>query len=166
MVRSMLMDLKPADNCLWAEASSAAVYIRNRLPHSQLKQRISLHGDNTPVHQEKTPFEMLHNNQPSISHLQPYGSLYYIHIPEEKRSAGSKLQPRAERATCVGYTESPNIYKIQPANKQIFIVYVKNCTFMQPPVQSPVQPYVQPHVQPLDQIIWGYSNKSYVTLKA
>jgi len=46
MVRSMLLDLKPADNHLWAEACTAAIYIRNRLPHSQLKQRTSS-GDNT-----------------------------------------------------------------------------------------------------------------------
>jgi len=131
MVRSMLIDLKPADNFLWAEACSVAVYIRNRLPHSQLKQR----RDNTPA-QEKTPFEMLHNKQPSISHLQPFGSLCYIHIPEEKRSAGSKLQPRAERATFVGYTESPNIYKVQLANKQIFTIHARGCAFMQPPVQQ------------------------------
>jgi len=30
MVRSMLLDLKPADNRLWAEACSAAVYVLGR----------------------------------------------------------------------------------------------------------------------------------------
>jgi len=156
MVRSMLIHLKPADNRLWAEARSAAVYIRNRLRHSQLKQRASL-GEYTPA-QEKSPFEMLHNKQPSISHLQPFGSLCYIHIPEEKRSAGSKLQSRAGRSTFVGYTQSPNIYKVQPANKQIFTVHSKNCTFVnhpeptpQPLSQTANQVLSQPLSQPLNQ---------------
>ena len=56
MVRSMLIDLNPTDNRLWAEACTAAVYLRNRLPHSQLKQRQPEQG--------KTPFEMLYNNSP------------------------------------------------------------------------------------------------------
>ena len=55
MVRSMPIDLKPADNLLWAEACSAAVYIRNRLPHSQLKQRTYL-GDNTS-HRKRLPLK-------------------------------------------------------------------------------------------------------------
>jgi len=146
MVRSMLLDLKPADNHLWAEACIAAVHIRNRLPYSQLKQRASS-GDNTSTQEKtKTPFEMLFKKQPSISHLEPFGSHCYIYIPEEKRSPGSKLQPRAERAIFVGYSENLNIYKVQLVNKQMFTVQAKNCTF----IQSLVQPLVQPLVQSID----------------
>ena len=78
---------------------------------------------------------MLYNKKPLISHLQLFGSLCYIHIPEERRSAGSKLQPRAERATFVGYTESPCIYKVQQlATKYMFAIQVTNCTFV--PIKS------------------------------
>jgi len=98
---------------------------------------------------------MLFKKQPSISHLEPFGSYYYIHILEEKRSSSSKLQPRAEREIFIGYSESPNIYKVQLLNKQIFMVHAKNCTFVQPLiqplVQSPIQPLVQPFVQLLVQ---------------
>jgi len=111
-------------NHTWAEACTAAVYLRNRLPHSQLKQRPSFKN------QGRTPFEMLYNKKPSISHLQPFGSLCYIHIPEERRSAGSKLQHRAECATFIGYTESPYIYKVQLANKHMFTVQAADCTFV------------------------------------
>ena len=51
MVRGMLIDYP--DQHLWGEACQVAVYLQNRLPHSQLPQK-------------KTPFEMLYQKQPSI----------------------------------------------------------------------------------------------------
>ena len=117
MVRSMLIDYP--DQRLWGEACLLAVYLRNRLPHSQLPQK-------------KTPFEMLYNEQLSIKHLKPFGSHCYIHIAEECRPAGSKLQPRAESAVFVGYTESPLIYKVQLANQHMFTVRAVNCIFTEP----------------------------------
>jgi len=123
MVRSMLIDYP--DQHLWGEACLLAVYLRNRLPHSQLPQK-------------KTPFEMLYKKQPSIGHLKPFGSHCYIHIAEERRPAGSKLQPRAESAIFVGYTESPSIYKVQLANKHMFTVRAVNCIFTEATLASPV----------------------------
>jgi len=67
MMRAMLLNL---DKRLWAEACTTSVYLRNRLPHSSL--------------QDKTPFEVLYNTKPTISHLQPFGIPCYIHIPEER----------------------------------------------------------------------------------
>src|SRR5258705_2177818 len=72
----------------WAEAYAAAVYTKNRLPHSSL--------------QNMTPFEAFHRRKPSISHLQPFGRKCFIHIPEERRLPGSKLMPRAEEGIFLG----------------------------------------------------------------
>jgi len=76
-----------------------------------------------------------------ISHLQPFGSLCYIHIPEDRRPAGSKLHPRAERAMFIGYTESPYIYKVQQlATKHMFTVQAANCTFIPNKSTNPQNP--------------------------
>src|SRR5258705_7500077 len=82
----------------WAEAYAAAVYTKNRLPHSSL--------------QDMTLFEVFHRKKPSISHLQPFGRKCFIHIPEERRLPGSKLMPRAEEGIFLGYTDTPSIYKV------------------------------------------------------
>src|SRR5258706_9219532 len=82
----------------WAEAYAAAVYTKNRLPHSSL--------------QNMTLFEAFHRKKPSISHLQLFGRKCFIHIPEERRLPGSKLMPRAEEGIFLGYTDTPSIYKV------------------------------------------------------
>ena len=95
MARAMLVGL---DKRLWAEAVHTAVYIKNRLPHSRLK--------------DQTPYEAYNGRKPTISHLQPFGRECYVHIPVEKRPPGSKLLPRAEKAIFVGYTSSTKIYRV------------------------------------------------------
>jgi len=106
MVRAMLMKL---DKHYWAEASATAVYLKNRLPHSVVKGM--------------TPYQALFNKKPKISHLQPFGNKYYVHIPEERRLPGSKLLPRAEIGIFFGYTDTPSIYKIHfPARKHTMTV--------------------------------------------
>src|SRR5258705_7286295 len=73
MVRPWLVDLNKrlvgSHKRFWAEAYAAAVYTKNRLPHSLL--------------QDMTPFEAFHRKKPSISHLQPFGRKCFIHIPEQ-----------------------------------------------------------------------------------
>ncbi|KAH0604611.1 uncharacterized protein H6S33_006279 [Morchella sextelata] len=56
MVRCMIIDHPKS---LWGGAYSTAVYLKNRLPYSMLK--------------EKTPFEALKGTKPSIQHLQLFG---------------------------------------------------------------------------------------------
>ena len=85
---------------LWGEATATATYIKNRLPHAAL-------------HDKYTPYEALLNHKPSISQLQPFGKMYYTHVPVERRPAGSKHAPRAERSMFVGYNEfSQSIYRV------------------------------------------------------
>jgi hypothetical protein len=104
MVRAMLVKL---DKRLWQEAVHTAVYLKNRLPHSAVK--------------DQTPYEAFRGEKPTIQHLPPFGRECYIHIQVEKRPPGSKLLPRAEKGIFVGYTESIHIYKVfVPSRKHLF----------------------------------------------
>src|SRR5205807_8969652 len=83
---------------LWVEAIATAVYLRNRLPNRSIGN--------------STPYESLYNKKPLIQHLRPYGTKCFVHIPEESRKPGTKLQPRAIEGYLVGYTSSTKIYRI------------------------------------------------------
>jgi len=85
--------------CLWAEAfKSWACYVKNRLPHSVLI--------------DKTLYEVLFQKKPMISHLRPFYTKCYIHIPKEKRAAGSKLDARALEGYLVGYTKTTCMFRV------------------------------------------------------
>jgi len=62
------LDNLPAS--LWAEVFNWACYVKNRLPHSVLM--------------DKTPYEVLFQKKPTISHLRPFYSKCYVYLPEEK----------------------------------------------------------------------------------
>ena len=95
VVRPALEDVPPS---LSTEAFSWACYLTNRLPHS------ALNG--------KTSFEVLFNIKPTISHLRLFYSKCFVHIPEEKRSAGPKPDPKALEGRLVGYTDSGHMFRI------------------------------------------------------
>ena len=100
----------------WAKASTTAVYLENRLPHSVAKGM--------------TPYEALYKSKPKISHLQPFGKDCYVHIPEERRPPGSKLLPCAEKGIFFGYTNSHSIYKIHiPSRKHTMTINIRDVEF-------------------------------------
>lgn len=104
--RTMLMD---HGKFLWAEAISMAVYLYNRLPHR------SING--------QSPLEALTSHPfTSTTHLRPFGSKAFVHIPVEARTAGSKLMPRALEGILVGYTYSSKIFRIYIPSKRSVIV--------------------------------------------
>src|SRR5258706_1894519 len=122
MARPWLVDLNNhlglnvSHKRFWAEAYAAAVYTKNRLPHSSL--------------QDMTPFEAFHHKKPSISHLQLFGRKCFIHIPKERRLPGSKVMPQAEEGIFLGYTDTPNIYKVHIlARSHTFIVSALDVKF-------------------------------------
>jgi len=88
------LDNVPAS--LWAEAFNWACYVKNRLPHSALM--------------DKTLYKVLFQKKPMISHLRPFYTKCYIHIPEEKRAAGSKLDTHALEGHLIRYMESTRIF--------------------------------------------------------
>jgi len=61
---------------------------------------------------DKTPYGTLFNKKLTISHLHPFYTKYYVHIPEEKRAAGSKLDPYALEGHLVGYMESTRMFHV------------------------------------------------------
>jgi hypothetical protein len=116
MARTMLFGAN-LPNKLWTEAISAAVYLKNRLPHSSLRGNI-------------TPHEMWFGIKPSLSHLRVFGCAAHTHIPEERRKkyGDGKVDRRSVHTYFVGYDKSDAIYKIwHPSNNSV--VRARNVIF-------------------------------------
>ena len=84
---------------LWRLIVESACYLRNRTP---------LERNNW-----KSPYEMVFNKKPTLSHLKAYGCRAYAMtaMAQLKRNRLKKLDPRAQIGYLVGYA-STNIYKI------------------------------------------------------
>ena len=101
MTRSIMygMDVK-----LWGEAINTSVYIRNRCPTS------SVPG--------KTPYEVLHNTKPEVSHMRPFGCVCYAHVAKDERT---KLECKARKCIFLGYGETVKGYRVLDVeNNKIF----------------------------------------------
>jgi len=94
----MLESALTYDKNLWAEAVLTSVYIKNRQPHSALK--------------DLTPDEALYGTKSSIQHLQHFGRECYIHVLYQKRTDGKKVSLRAQTAIFTGYTNVPHHYRV------------------------------------------------------
>ena len=68
-----MLESKKLTRNLWEEAMNAAVYIKNRVPHSSLKGN--------------TPFESYFGQKPDVSNLRVFGSTAWARIPHDKRKA-------------------------------------------------------------------------------
>ena len=93
MIRCMLTDSGLSQK-YWGEAAMTATYLQNRL----LSRTV-----------EKTPYELWHNEKPSVKHLRVFGCKAFVYIPEEKRT---KLQNRAFEGIFVGYSDNVKGYRI------------------------------------------------------
>jgi transposase InsO family protein len=91
---------------LWAEASRIVVYIQNRSPHTVLGKL--------------TLEEVFTGTKPIVSHFCIWGSVYYCHVPSEKRT---ELDPTAEKGILVGYSEASKAYRIIVPTHEKIIVY-------------------------------------------
>ena len=78
--RAMLEE-KSMPKFYWAEVVRTAVYIQNRI------------GENV------SPDELYFRRKPNLRHLRVFGSIAYVHVPNEKRS---KLDPKSEKCVLVG----------------------------------------------------------------
>lgn len=78
---------------LWAEATSCAVYLRNRVLGKALEG--------------KTPYEAWTGRKPSLSHI--FGCTAYAHIPRDERS---KFAPKALKCILVGYWETQKGFRL------------------------------------------------------
>ena len=84
---------------------ACAVYLSNRSPTRSV--------------QEKTPQEAWSGRKPSISHLRVFGSIAYVHVPDERRE---KLDDKSERFIFIGYDSSSKGYKQYNPNKKKTVV--------------------------------------------
>lgn len=82
----------------------AAVYIINRIPLTTIGN--------------KTPYELLYNKQPSLSHLRVVGCLCFA----TNFLKGDKFAPRAREAVLLGYAATQKGYKLYDMkSKTIFV---------------------------------------------
>ena len=57
---------------------------------------------------EVTPHEKYYGKKPDLSHVRIFGSIAYVHIPDEKRQ---KLDPKSEKCILVWYSLEQKGYK-------------------------------------------------------
>lgn len=93
-VRSMLEDSQ-LDERMWAEAANTAVYLINRSPTKKILG--------------KTSYEAWYGQKPNLGYLRVFGSIAYVHIPDEKRT---KLQSTRKKFVFVGYCEESKAYRL------------------------------------------------------
>ena len=105
MARAMMADSE-LPKYLWAEAISAACYIKNRLPTSSLK-------DN------RTPYECWYGRAPNVGHLRIFGCTAYVHINDQERQ---KLDMKSEKMIFVGYQFGTKGYRVyDPKKQKVFV---------------------------------------------
>ena len=80
--RRCVLRIKSKPSTFITEAVSTACYIRNRL-HSTATADFG-----------KTPYEVLLNKKPDLSHVRMFGSKGFVHTPKVKRKG--KLERRAK----------------------------------------------------------------------
>ncbi|XP_048618201.1 uncharacterized protein LOC111207841 isoform X2 [Brassica napus] len=90
---------------LWGECVLASAHLINRTPSSLLKN--------------KTPFEILHGQPPSLSHLRVIGCLAYAH---NKNTKGDKFASRSRKCILLGFPSGTKGWKLYDLEqKDVFI---------------------------------------------
>ncbi|KAK2994415.1 hypothetical protein RJ640_009642 [Escallonia rubra] len=102
MTRSMLKS-KNLPKEFWAEAVDCAVYLSNRCPTRSVWNQ--------------TPQEAWSGYKPSVSHLKVFGSIAYVHVPDQQRN---KLDDKSEKFIFIGYSQESKGYKLyNPVDKKM-----------------------------------------------
>ncbi|CAL2268313.1 unnamed protein product [Prunus armeniaca] len=104
MAKAMLHE-KELPYYLWAKAVHTAVYILNRCPTKALRN--------------KTPFEAYSTRKPGVAHLKVFGSVCFVHKPEESRY---KLDAKSTRGVFVGYATCEKGYRVfDPVTRKLLL---------------------------------------------
>ena len=89
----------------WAKAANMTVYLMNRCTMSR-------------VH-NITPHEMFYGKKPNLSHIRIFGSIAFIHIPNQKQQ---NLDPKSETCILVGYLLEQKGYKcFNPSTRKVWV---------------------------------------------
>ena len=101
--RALLYHAKLPSN-YWTFAFKTTTYLINKLPTLVLNMR--------------SPFQVLHNKDPTLSHLHSFGCLCF---PWLKPYVSNKLQPRSTPCILLGYAESQYGYMyLDPTSQKIY----------------------------------------------
>ena len=91
---------------LWGEAVLTAAYLWNWT-------------ESTVLPPGKTPYKMVNNKKPDLSHLHIFGSRCWVHIPTELQS---KLGPKSRQALFMGYPEGVEGYHLHDTTSGTFFI--------------------------------------------
>ena len=91
---------------LWGEAVLTAAYLWNRTKSAALPPG-------------KTPYKMVNNRKPDLSHLRVFGSWCWARVPTELQS---KLGPKLHQAIFMGYPEGVKGYRLRDSSTGAFFV--------------------------------------------
>src|ERR1044072_557364 len=101
MVMSTLKE-KNLPHSLWGEAVTTSVYIFNKCPTKKLK--------------DKVPEEVWTGRKPLVKHLRMFGSLAYVHVPDEKRK---KLNDKSAMMILIGYHPTGAYKLLNPTTRKV-----------------------------------------------
>ena len=73
---------------------ACAAHVINRVPLSPINM--------------KSPYELMFEEKPSVKHFKVFGSICYVHVPDEKRT---KLDAKAQKCIFIGYDERKKGWK-------------------------------------------------------
>jgi hypothetical protein len=93
MARVMILDAALPEK-LWPHAVDAAIYTINRLASPKTGK--------SPIQVWRENLNII-NAKPSLTHLRPWGSKAYAHIPKAKRVQSEKMAARAIEVRIMGY---------------------------------------------------------------
>ncbi|KAI0992609.1 hypothetical protein K3495_g15576, partial [Podosphaera aphanis] len=114
---------------LWSELVKTACYLLNRTPRYRLGN--------------KTPFEVIFNKQPDISHIRPIGcKAYYLLKGPQAPPKLQKLKARAAVGYLIGY-EGANKFRIWNPARDV-IVITRDVTFDEKTVYHPSESLEDP----------------------
>ena len=100
-----MMREKHIPDLCWAEAASMAVYLMNQCTTNGVPKL--------------TPYEILVGRKPILSHLQVFGSIANVRIPNEDRE---KPDAKSEECILVGYSSVKKAYKcFNPSTRAVRI---------------------------------------------
>lgn len=102
-----LLDEAKVHNRFWPEVIKTAAYLKNRILA------------NTVV-KDKTPYEIMFGEKPSVDYLKLYGSRVFVRVPEQKRN--SKWDRKADLGILLGYENVG--YRVLVNNKIILVRHV------------------------------------------
>lgn len=104
LVESCRAQAKGVPRIYWGECIRTAAYLHKKTPSSAISN--------------KTLYEMLHKKVPDVGHLQVFGCVCYVHLPEPSKG---KLDKKAVKCVFVGYsTERKGWRCIEPSTRRVY----------------------------------------------